>query len=663
MPQDDLSQYNTINLQKVVADSMKELYEKDRDLFDTSRDLLQPQHIEEMEESYDNQEQNIYDNEIDQALEENDKHQDYYETEENVDASSDNMDASMFAMPEQNPILEKKNTGKMYVDDVLTEWERMKKEAEEKRLEEVRQRVLQQTGSILQNFETAATSGLLAGLEGSSELASLTEDELQEALEEEQETLQQESEVLSIEEDEQEEPVEKASEDNIEEETLQDTVLEEETFTEIAVEEDDAVEEIAEIEETDDSGEVVSYMEAIGDSEEDEEDEALLFQPAIDEIQEAEMQESEETEYSEDEMQESEETEYSEDEMQESEEAEYYEDEMQESEETAYYEDEMQAAIEQNLKEEENILKSAKKNLEDVAELSGTLEEEALGQRNSSSKVMMDTAEISSIEQKIIETTQKETSPVKGETRNFTDEEAELFESFAQTKKVKKQIINALDKISLASYTGNVLITGEPELGTVELAKNILKEVQATDSNFSGKVAKITGEKLNLKNLEQTFQKLNNGALLIEKANGCTEECLYNMSRVLDQEDRGIIVIMEDTRHNIMQLLKKQAMIADYFNIRIDLVEMNNDALVAYAKNYALEQEYSIDELGILALYTRIADIQAGNHVVTVEEVKDIVDEAIWNSKRFKISNFVDVLFAKRKDEDDMIVLRERDFI
>ena len=104
-------------------------------------------------------------------------------------------------------------------------------------------------------------------------------------------------------------------------------------------------------------------------------------------------------------------------------------------------------------------------------------------------------------------------------------------------------------------------------------------------------------------------------------------------------------------------------MIADYFNIRIDLMEMDNNALVAYAKNYAQALEYSIDELGTLALYTRIANIQTGNHVVTKDEVRDIVDEAIWKSKRFRLKNFVDVLFSKRYDQEDMIVLKERDFI
>ena len=290
--------------------------------------------------------------------------------------------------------------------------------------------------------------------------------------------------------------------------------------------------------------------------------------------------------------------------------------------------------------------------------------EEDSGEILETQEINLDTAEIGDLPDKIIETTDKETKGVrKEEIRDFTPEEQELFENFAVTKKIRKQIIYALDKMSLAAYTGNVIITGEAGLGTVRLAKNLIREYQALDANFSGKVAKITGEKLNLRNLSEVFAKLGNGALIIEKANGITQDKLYEMANLLNQDNLGLIVIMEDTRKEITHLLEKQAFISDYFNIRIDLMEMDNNALVDYAKNYALALEYSIDELGTLALYTRIANSQSGNHVVTKDEVRDIIDEAIWKSKKFNFKNFVDVLLAKRYDKEDMIVLRERDFM
>ena len=290
--------------------------------------------------------------------------------------------------------------------------------------------------------------------------------------------------------------------------------------------------------------------------------------------------------------------------------------------------------------------------------------EEDSGEILETQEINLDTAEIGDLPDKIIETTDKETKGVrKEEIRDFTPEEQELFENYAVTKKIRKQIIYALDKMSLAAYTGNVIITGEAGLGTVRLAKNLIREYQALDANFSGKVAKITGEKLNLRNLSEVFAKLGNGALIIEKANGITQDKLYEMANLLNQDNLGLVVIMEDTRKEITHLLEKQAFISDYFNIRIDLMEMDNNALVDYAKNYALALEYSIDELGTLALYTRIANSQSGNHVVTKDEVRDIIDEAIWKSKKFNLKNFVDVLLAKRYDKEDMIVLRERDFM
>lgn len=297
---------------------------------------------------------------------------------------------------------------------------------------------------------------------------------------------------------------------------------------------------------------------------------------------------------------------------------------------------------------------------EDAESIAEMAKEDAL----KTQEIKMNTADLSTLSDKIVATTRKEaTGARREEIRDFTVQEQTLFENFAVTKKIKKQIIYALDNMTLAAYTGNVIITGDAGIDTVRMAKNLMKVYQDYDGNFSGKAAKITGEKLNQRNLKEIFAKLNNGGIIIEKANGMSEEKLYEMSLLLNQESLGIVVIMEDTKKEITKLLEKQAMIVDYFNIRIDLMEMDNNALVAYAKNYALALEYSIDDLGILALYTRISNMQSGNHVVTKDEVRDIIDEAIYKSKKSKIKNFVDVLFARRYDNEDMIVLKERDFI
>ena len=216
--------------------------------------------------------------------------------------------------------------------------------------------------------------------------------------------------------------------------------------------------------------------------------------------------------------------------------------------------------------------------------------------------------------------------------RPMTSEEKKLFGSFIQTRSTRDQIVDALDRVSLASYAGNILLTGEPGMDSVKLARNLIKEVQITDSNFSGKMAKITGKALNGKDLETTFRKLANGALIIEKAGELKTGTIKGMTKLLEQEKQGIIVILEDTKININKLLDNHKELHQNFDIRIDIEAMDNDSLVSFAKRYALEKEYAIDELGVLALYTRISELQTSEHSVTTKEVKELVDEAIHHA-------------------------------
>lgn len=247
--------------------------------------------------------------------------------------------------------------------------------------------------------------------------------------------------------------------------------------------------------------------------------------------------------------------------------------------------------------------------------------------------------------------------------RPMTSEEKKLFGSFIQTRSTRDQIVDALDRVSLASYAGNILLTGEPGMDSVKLARNLIREVQITDSNFSGRMAKITGKALNGKDLETTFRKLANGALIIEKAGELKTGTIKGMTKLLEQEKQGIIVILEDTKININKLLDNHKELHQNFDIRIDIEAMDNDSLVSFAKRYALEKEYAIDELGVLALYTRISELQTSEHSVTTKEVKELVDEAIHHACKKNISHFMDILFGKRYDEEDMIILREKDFL
>lgn len=652
----DMSQYNTINLQKVVAESMKELFADDEDIFAEERaDIVQPEDIHqenatETEASNPSVEDNTLIQEDHEELPQSEP--ETTEKEQPVPVHTSRVAQMVTGVSEIAPEPHTGAISKVFVPgedarvirqdtdmDMLRDITEESVQEEHDRLEENGENVFDEQPTLQE------------------EIASIPvpEEEVADAVQEEEQDTQEEvfhpmtgqmnlDEVLGEWERMKQENAAKHKEE-VRKLVLQqtgkifenfDNSVKNGIFGELEKEDEGEVEELTEIEDTPDMEET-ELQEKITES-----------QGWMDEENETESVELSDAEES---MEESVKESYEEQSFVQEEDAgqEYFEEESEQEYAESEEEIEEAAPEQEEYPEEEYVDDNAE---EDSGEILETQE------------INLDTAEIGDLPDKIIETTDKETKGVrKEEIRDFTPEEQELFENFAVTKKIRKQIIYALDKMSLAAYTGNVIITGEAGLGTVRLAKNLIREYQALDANFSGKVAKITGEKLNLRNLSEVFAKLGNGALIIEKANGITQDKLYEMANLLNQDNLGLVVIMEDTRKEITHLLEKQAFISDYFNIRIDLMEMDNNALVDYAKNYALALEYSIDELGTLALYTRIANSQSGNHVVTKDEVRDIIDEAIWKSKKFNLKNFVDVLLAKRYDKEDMIVLRERDFM
>ena len=247
--------------------------------------------------------------------------------------------------------------------------------------------------------------------------------------------------------------------------------------------------------------------------------------------------------------------------------------------------------------------------------------------------------------------------------RNMTEEEISLFAPFVQTKGARVRLMKSLDQISLAAYTGNVFVTGETPEEAVELAKSVVREVQMTDRNFSGKVAKVTGHSLNNRDIEAMVSRLANGALIIEKAAAMEAQTTKDLLKALNQEKTGIVVVLQDTKKARHKMMEYFSGMKDIFNVHIEVEELGDDALVAYGKKYARYLEYSIDEMGVLALHTKIDEMQTADHIVTVADVRDIVDEAIEHANRKNLRHFADVLFARRYDDDDMIILRERDFL
>ena len=461
---------------------------------------------------------------------------------------SQESDGQISLVVPESEAIEKQITGQMNLEDVLSEWEKLKRETEAKRQEEVRQHVLQQTGNMFTEFEESVRDGLLEQLESESVEAG----------------------------EEAPEPEEIASEENS-----------------------------AESEESENSEE--SEAEKLGGEPEEEPAEEPEGEP---EEEPAEEPEGEPEEASEEEPEESEEA---------------------SGKDSAEPE------------ESENSGDSEKSETEVPDEASGeeASAEETKETENASSSVRHEKAEV----------------------RALTREEKELFAPFIQSRSGREQLVKAIDNISLAAYMGNVIITGEKGMDTMSLAKNLIREIQMTDSNFSGKAAQISGKGLNSKNVEETLLHLASGALIVKEASGMEESTVEVLQKVIQKENFGIIIFLEDTKKAMEKFLGKYPKLRESFTARMDVEAMSNDSLVAFGRHYAKEMEYSIDDLGVLALHTRIEERQTLDHVVTVMEVKDIVDEAIRHVNRKTLGHFFDILFARRYDGEDMIILTEKDFV
>lgn len=455
--------------------------------------------------------------------------------------------------------VEKQITGQMNISDIMAEWERMKRENEEKRREDVRKRVQQHTGSMFSEFDEATKSGLLEQLEKAVVEAILKESG-QKSMNPNEITEQQLTDIVKSVGRKKEVP---------------GTAM---------FQEENEQENIADVPDIRDDMREISRADEIKEPDEMEEAQILSEEvlPSIDEIKE-----------------------------------------LPGRKEIAEGAGAAQIADADGMPSEAEAPKAV----------------ETLGQKEKAG---------------ILE---------EHKNRSLSKEEKDLFGRFAHNRKSKEQIIHAIDEMSMDSYSGNVIVTGEEEAGTLDLAKNLVRMLQLSDRNFSGKAAKISGDTLNKKDVQDTLEKLIDGALIIEHATDMSSGTAADLNKALGKENRGIFVIMEGKRDEMNIFLRKNYALMDNFNARIDIESLDDHSLVEYAKQYAEEMEYSIDELGILALHTRIADMQTSDHEVTVAEVKELVDDAIYFADRKNPKHFFDILFGKRYDEEDMIILREKDFM
>lgn len=540
------------------------------------------------------------------------------------DMLSQEYDGQLSLVVPESEQVEKQITGQLSIEDVMAEWERMKKENEERRLKEIRERVRKQTDNLFADFDESTKSGLLEELENAMVTAAMKEEKLR--ADKEKPKVVKVSDIEKQREEKEAHPQQK-------EEVKPQPVEEPEEIIEESV--DEVMEELPGTEpvmgEVQDSvpDELVEDAEIIGEEEEaaEESGEEIVEEAAEEVTEEAAGVETTE----------------------------------ENPEEEAAEEPEepkkmplrrKKKKVQQNFDETQNIVLE----FEDIPEMTEKVPAQA-----AKAKKLRAPREIKKEDEPVQTTGEVISSTEKG--RELTEQEREEYAPFIHHRRTRRQIAEVIDNISLASYTGNVVVTGEEGTESTAFAKLLIKDVQSNDSNFSGKVAKISGSVLNKKDIAETLNKLANGALIVEDAAALKKPSVDVLLREMNQEEKGLILVLEDTKNRMDTFLARNKDLQEVFNLRVDLEALDDQTLVKYARKYALEQEYSIDDLGILALHTRIADLQTGDHEVTLSEIEELVDEAIYYADKKTPKHFFDVLFGNRYDEEDMIILREKDFM
>lgn len=250
----------------------------------------------------------------------------------------------------------------------------------------------------------------------------------------------------------------------------------------------------------------------------------------------------------------------------------------------------------------------------------------------------------------------------------LTEEQKKLFSYFVPVHGMSEQIVEVLqnDKKCKSRYgtsrIGNLLIIGRKGSGKTVLAVDVVKAIQKARRLKQGKVGIVAAESLNKKDVESILSKLHGGAIIIEKASRLNRRTIEIMCEVMEGQTGELLVVLEDERKPLERMLESYPQFSKKFTSRLELPVFINDELVTFGQTYAKENGYKIDEMGILALYSRIDMLQRNERVVTVADVKGILDDAIENSQRASIKKIFKKLTGKNTDDSDRILLREEDF-
>ena len=538
-------------------------------------------------------------------------------------------------------------TGQMKIEEILRQWEERqrknaavieekRREAEAKAEEEKakQETVSKDTATILSEDIQRLLSEMEAEEKEREEAVGGTTESLARLSESMKDQTEEETETET-------EPDESVEEESPEDEYAEEEPVDEDEYAEEEYDEDEYAEE--------------EYDEDEYAEEEYDEDEYAEEEYDEDEYAEEEYDEDEyaEEEYDEDEYAEEE---YDEDEYAEEEsvEEEYEDEESDFEEDDSDYEEEVE---ESDQEEEEAAEQEPEK--EEVLEIEEPDEDE---DSRSSGGSSFDTGFIVQGRYDLSATSEI------GLKLGLTEEQKKLFSYFVPIRGMSEQLVDVLEqdrncrKRYGTSRTGNILVIGHKGSGKTVLAVDIVKAIQKQRRMKQGKVAIITGDALNKKNLISIIQKLSGGALIIEKASKMNDKTIDELTGLMEEQTGEMLFILEDERRPMEKMLSEYPDFRRKFTSRVELPIFINDELVTFGQTYAKENGYRIDEMGILALYSRIDVLQKEDHFVTVAEVKEIMDDAIAHSQKANVKHLMKRVFGKSTDETDRIILKEDDF-
>lgn len=250
----------------------------------------------------------------------------------------------------------------------------------------------------------------------------------------------------------------------------------------------------------------------------------------------------------------------------------------------------------------------------------------------------------------------------------LTEEQKKLFSYFVPVRGMSEQLVDVLEQDKQCtnrqgtSKTGNLLIIGRKGSGKTVLAVDVVKAIQKQRKLKQGKVAIITGDSLNKKKIKEIVSKLYGGALIIEKAGRMNEKTVQRLNKAMERDTGELLIVLEEQRKPLDRLLSSNKEFRRKFTSRLEVPIFINDELVTFGQTYAQENGYRIDEMGILALYSKIDSLQREDHAVTVAEVKEVMDDAIAHSQKASAKKLVKRVFGKNTDSSDRILLSEKDF-